>query len=108
MAVIVVLTSICVAAVLFLVFFFVALCKDTGNRWVMAHLLRIDFEPQFDSPFEGTWKQYLPIGRHHRLRHRQVVCTISALPRHNNTFGGSSSSTTLNGRPVRIHRRVLY
>lgn len=110
MAAIVILTAICSAAVLFLVYFFMALCKHGGKRQVVGYLLRLDSEPQFDDPFEGAAKRCLsfaPIDLHHRLRRRQAVCVDAALPKQHSDFGMPSSTTLSGGRSLRAHRRVL-
>ena len=70
-----ILTAICAAAVIFLVYFLVALYRDSRKHSCFAFLLRFEPAPDFDNTSDGVWKQPLSVTvfeQHHRPRRRHL------------------------------------
>ena len=108
MAAALILTAICFAGVLFLVYFFVALCRDAGKRAVLAYVLRLDSGPTFDNTFDGTWNQpFIHLERHHSRRSQRMVPVPLSSQKPTTDSWPASHSTLLRRRLFRAHRRVL-
>jgi len=101
-----ILTAICFAAVLFLVYFLVALFRDARKHKVVAYLLRPEPTPLFDNTFDGTWKQSssVSIARHHSRRSRHMAPARLSSQKRRTSYGSCICAHSANDRRPRRYR----